>query len=68
MTDPRCPDCGVAMEEMTVQTGGGHHIQFLSEENKEGILGKFGVKQRYDGHTYVCSECGLARLYADIDE
>ncbi|WP_340098323.1 hypothetical protein [Salinibaculum salinum] len=67
-TDPRCPDCGVTMEEMTVQTSGGHHLQFLSDETKEGLLGKLGVKQRYDGQTYVCPECGLARLYADIDE
>ncbi|WP_302081327.1 hypothetical protein [Salinibaculum rarum] len=68
VTDPRCPDCGVTMEEMTVQTSGGHRLQFLSEENKEGILGKLGVKQRYDGQAYVCSECGLTRMYADIDE
>lgn len=67
-TDSRCPDCGVTMEEMTVQTGGGYQLQFLSDETKEGILGKFGVKQRYDSQTYVCPECGLARLYADIDE
>jgi rubredoxin len=67
-TAPRCPDCGVTMEEMDVQTGGGHHLQFVSEENKEGFLGTLGVKQRYDGQSYVCPECGLSRLYAAIEE
>jgi len=67
-TPRRCPDCGVTMEEMKLQTGGGYQLQFVSEESKEGILGKLGMNQRYDGQTYVCPECGLARLYADIDE
>ena len=67
-TDPRCPDCGVTMEGTKLETGGGYYLQFVSEENAEGILGKLGVKQRYDGTAYVCPECGLARLYADIDE
>ncbi len=67
-TDPRCPDCGVTMEEMKLQTGGGYVMQFISDENKEGILGKLGMNQRYDATTYVCPECGLARIYADLDE
>jgi hypothetical protein len=56
------------MEEMTIQTGGGYHFQFVSDETKEGLLGRLGVNQRYNSQTYVCPECGLARLYADIDE
>jgi rubredoxin len=66
--EPRCPDCGVTMEEMTLQSGGGYNLSFVSDENREGILGKLGMKQRFDSQTYVCPECGLARLYADVDE
>jgi len=65
---PRCPDCAVTMEAMKLQTGGGYHVQFISDENKEGLLGKIGMNQRYDGQTYVCPECGLSRLYADIED
>lgn len=66
--EPRCPDCGVTMEEMTLRSNGGYNLAFISDENREGLLGKLGAKQRYDGQAYVCPECGLARLYADIDE
>ena len=66
--EPRCPDCGVTMEEMNLETGSGYYLKFVSEENKEGLLGSLGMKQRYDGTAYVCPECGLARLYADIAE
>jgi DNA-directed RNA polymerase subunit RPC12/RpoP len=64
---PRCPDCGVEMEEMQFQSGG-HYARFVSDENKEGILGKFGVNQTYRARAFVCPECGLSRLYADLDE
>ena len=66
--EPRCPDCSVTMEEMTLRSNGGYNMSFVSEENREGLLGKLGAKQRYSGQAYVCTECGLARLYADIDE
>lgn len=66
-TERRCPDCAVTMEAMTLQSGG-QELRFLSEENREGLLGKIGVKQRFEGQTYVCPECGLARLYAELDE
>ena len=66
--NPRCPDCGVTMEEMPVQTTGGHNLQFVSDENRGGILGKLGMNQRYDALAFVCPECRLARLYADTGE
>jgi len=68
MTDRRCPDCGVTMEPMTMRTTGGHNLQVVSEENREGILGKLGVNQTYGVETLVCPECGLVRLYADVAE
>jgi len=51
-----------------MRTTGGHNLQVVSEENREGILGKLGVNQTYGVETLVCPECGLVRLYADVAE
>jgi rubredoxin len=64
--EPRCPDCSVAMEAMELRSGG-HHTRFRSDENREGILGKLGMTQTYDAEAFVCPECGLSRIYADLD-
>lgn len=41
---PRCPDCGVGMDEMKL-TASGYDLQFVSEADREGILGSFGAKK-----------------------
>ena len=64
---PCCPDCGVKMEEMKLHAGG-HQLRFVSDEGNDGILGSLGMKQQFDANAFVCSECGLSRLYADLDE
>lgn len=63
---PRCPDCGVEMERMTLSASG-YTLRFVSEESTEGILGSLGVKQKFDSIAFVCSDCGLSRLYADLE-
>jgi len=63
-TAPRCPDCSVTMEEMEIHTA---NIRFRSDESREGIMGTLGMYQTYQSETFVCPECGLSRLYADID-
>lgn len=64
--DPRCPDCGVTMEAMELNASG-YGVRFVSDESRGGILGKLGVKQKYGAEAFVCPECGLSRLYADLD-
>ena len=54
------------MEYMELQ--GHSKLRFVSDENRGDVFGKLGVKQRYDALTYVCPECGLARIYADLDD
>lgn len=66
-TPPRCPDCSVEMEQMTLYAGG-YNLRFVSEESKEGILGSLGAKEKFDADVFVCPECGLSRLYANLDE
>jgi hypothetical protein len=56
------------MEGMTLRSTGGHNLQVVSEENREGILGKLGMNQTYGTETLVCPECGLVGLYADLGE
>jgi hypothetical protein len=56
------------MEGMTLRSTGGHNLQVVSGENREGILGKLGMNQTYGAETLVCPECGLVRLYAELEE
>jgi predicted RNA-binding Zn-ribbon protein involved in translation (DUF1610 family) len=55
------------MEQMTLKAGG-YNLRVVSEESTEGILGSLGVKEKFAAHVFVCPECGLSRVYADIDE
>ena len=66
-TPPRCPDCGVETEEMRLDASG-YNLRFVSEKNREGIMGRLGVKQTFDADAFVCPECRLARLYAGLEE
>lgn len=63
-----CPDCGVSMESMELKTREGYGLRFVSDERREGILGKLGARQTYGAETLVCPDCGLSRVYADLDE
>lgn len=65
---PECPDCDVPMESMRLQTSDGYTNRFVSDENRDGLLGKIGVKQSYDAEAFVCPDCGLSRLYADLGD
>ncbi|PSQ52532.1 hypothetical protein BRD20_06750 [Halobacteriales archaeon SW_8_65_20] len=59
----RCPDCGVRMESVTLQTNGGYELQVISEEKRGGILGSLGMNERLDIQPVACPECGLLRTY-----
>ena len=67
MQERRCPDCGVTMHEVEMQTGGGYKTQILTGESREGWLGKLGVNERKEVETLACPECGLLRQYVDPD-
>ena len=62
----QCPDCGVDMDELAVDASG-HPLRVVSETNKAGLPGSLGAKQTYGTTAVVCPECGLIRLYADLD-
>lgn len=67
-TGRRCPDCGVTLESMELRSDDGMHVRAISDENREGLLGSLGVKEKHRLDAHVCPECGLTRLYADLDD
>ncbi|MDS0297375.1 hypothetical protein NDI76_01295 [Halogeometricum sp. S1BR25-6] len=64
----RCPDCGVTMESMKLQTAEGFSLHLVTNERKKGFLGGFGLREKLEPTAYVCPECGLIRSYAERDE
>jgi predicted RNA-binding Zn-ribbon protein involved in translation (DUF1610 family) len=65
MPTRRCPDCGVTLEEMTMRTSDGFELHLVTDEPKEGILGRLGAKEKVKPTTYACPECGLIRQYVE---
>lgn len=64
----RCSDCGVTLEpvEFGMQDAWKPHVR--TGEKKEGLLGKLGVDEQTPVDAGMCPECGLVRLYADLDD
>lgn len=70
MTDGqhRCPDCGVTMRPADpVSAMDRERLKLRTEEAKSGLLGSLGMRETVNVAGYVCPECGLVRLYADLD-
>ena len=67
--NPRCPDCGVDLEQATPTTAlDREKIKLRTDEPREGILGSLGAKETIDVFGYICPDCGLVRWYADLDD
>lgn len=67
MSDRRCPDCDVQMEQTTMTAEGVGDL-YVETERDGGILDRLGVGQQTPVHTFLYPECGLTRLYADLSE
>ncbi|MXV61656.1 hypothetical protein GS429_06180 [Natronorubrum sp. JWXQ-INN-674] len=66
MDHRRCPDCGVTMEETTVRSQEGFTLT-VDTGKRTGLLGKLGVGTTAGVDAVCCPECGLVRLYADLE-
>ncbi|WP_254761440.1 hypothetical protein [Natrinema marinum] len=66
MEQRRCPDCGVTMEPVTVRDGEGMRPS-IATGKREGLLGKIGFESTTKLRGVCCPECGLVRLYADVE-
>lgn len=67
MSDHRCPDCTVQMEETSV-TAEGIGGLYVETERDGGVLDRLGIGQQTPIRAFFCPECGLARLYAHLSE
>ncbi|MCU4752505.1 hypothetical protein OB919_10975 [Halobacteria archaeon AArc-curdl1] len=67
MPQRRCPDCGVTMERTKLTSTDGFRLQ-INTGKRDGLLGKLGVGTTASVDAVCCPECGLVRLYADLED
>jgi hypothetical protein len=68
MTDQRhCSDCDVAMERTNITAEGVGDL-YIEAERDGGVLDRLGIGYQTPIHAYLCPECGLTRLCADLSE
>jgi rubredoxin len=67
MSERSCPDCAVQMEQTNVTAEGVGDL-YIETERDSGILDRLGVEYQTSLSAYLCPECGLTRLYADLSE
>ncbi|NHN42461.1 hypothetical protein G9C85_12615 [Halorubellus sp. JP-L1] len=65
--DERCPDCSVTLERVEFGMSDAWNPHVRTGEKKDGLLGKFGMNETVDVDAVMCPECGLVRLYADVE-
>ncbi|WP_247002589.1 hypothetical protein [Halosolutus gelatinilyticus] len=66
MNGTRCPDCGIETEATSLRTNGAERL-VVDTGSRGGVLGKLGVGKTAGVDAVCCPECGLLRLYADLD-
>lgn len=64
VADARCPDCGVALEEVDLFTGQGE-LKVRTEVEGDDVLAAVGVTKALDVTPRRCPDCGLVRFYAE---
>lgn len=65
MNERYCPDCDVQMEQPNVTAEGVGDL-YIETERDGGILDRLGVGHQTPLHAFLCPECGLTHLYADL--
>jgi hypothetical protein len=67
MTEHRCPDCDVQMKRVGVTAEGVGDL-YVETGRDGGVLDRLGVPHHTMLEPVLCTECGLTRLYADLEE
>jgi rubredoxin len=65
MSDRDCPQCDVTMEKTTVTAEGVGDL-YVETEREKGVLKRLGIGENTSPDAFLCPECGLIRLYADL--
>jgi predicted RNA-binding Zn-ribbon protein involved in translation (DUF1610 family) len=67
MSERHCPDCDIQMEKTNVTAEGVGDL-YVETERDGGVLDRLGVGHQTSLHAFLCPECGLTQLYADLSE
>jgi len=67
MSECHCPDCDVHMEKTNVTAEGVGDL-YVETDRDDGVLDRLGVSHQTPLHAFLCPECGLTQLYADLSE
>lgn len=67
MADRSCPQCDVTMEATSVTAEGVGDL-YVTTERSDGVLKRLGIGESTALDAFLCPECGLTQLYADIAE
>ncbi|SEH53851.1 hypothetical protein SAMN05192561_105107 [Halopenitus malekzadehii] len=65
MSDHYCPHCDVTMEETTVTAEGVGDL-YVKTKREKGVLKRLGIGDNTSLDAFLCPECGLTQLYADL--
>lgn len=65
MSERHCPDCDVQMEKTNV-TAEGIGDLYVETDRDGGVLDRLGVGHQTPLHAFLCPECGLTQLYAEL--
>lgn len=65
MSERHCPDCDVQMEKTNV-TAEGIGDLYVETDRNGGVLDRLGVGHQTPLHAFLCPECGLTQLYAEL--
>lgn len=66
--DARCPDCGVTLEAVDLMISADRNPKIITGEKQDGLLGTLGFDDNKPVDTGCCPECGLVRLYAQLED
>ncbi|MFT4963839.1 MAG: hypothetical protein ACI9PP_001116 [Halobacteriales archaeon] len=66
-TQRHCSDCDVAMEKTKI-TAEGIGDLYIETERDGGVLDRLGIGYQTPIHAFLCPECGLTQLYADLSQ
>lgn len=62
-----CSDCDVTMKQTEV-TAEGIGDLYVTTERDSGVLERLGIGAQTPIRAFLCPECGLTRLYADLSQ
>jgi predicted RNA-binding Zn-ribbon protein involved in translation (DUF1610 family) len=65
MDERQCPDCGVQMAKTAVTAEGVGGL-YVETDREGGVLERLGIGYQTPLYAFLCPECGLTKLYADL--